>query len=284
MKGKLIHFAMMLGTAAFISACSDGHSFSVAERISTPNVQGAHSVKRISYTGYYDEVYNWSFTYSNGVMTTATSRQSIANNQEVGYTLTPQLVYRLGYGSSDVSVNVTSSAGNDKVKLTLTNFLVASAVSGNTTYHYSYADGRLAAWNVTYENSGFAGQPAKGSSASISWTTDGNIEEIRYVPSTDANHKYYTYRFEYSTARNVNGLLPEKISRAFGCESFEYLYYAGLLGRGTTNLPSSLTITYSMDEEQTETYEFFYNPTDGSDVKICQYGDPGQMVNVEYGY
>lgn len=103
------------------------------------------------------------------------------------------------------------------------------------------------------------------------------------MPSADALDIYYTYTFEYTQDDNVNGLLPETASKIMGCEGFEYIYYAGLLGRGTQNLVKSITVKHSKEEEET-VYEFFYNFDYNQNVTTCSYGKGSQTVVVTYKY
>ena len=292
MKPEKIIYVILLGCLVLFSACSGGgsdESYVEPEPVvppvitlNTPNYLGGSLVRRVKPQGAFEKAYQWLFTYSKeGQMVEAvswklTDGQTTINDADAAR-------YELTYATDGIIITSTGKAA--PVTLKIADKLLASAKSGNTTYSYSYShDGRLIAWEVTYQNTGFNAETTKGAAATITWTSDGNIAEIVYTPSMDAPTKRYTYTFTYATAYNMNGLMPECCARALGCEGSEYLYYMGLLGKSTHNLPAHLSVTFSETPETPESYTFVYSPTNGNDILRCQYGELGESVNVEYAY
>ncbi len=273
---KKIFYAPLLSVAVLMfSSCSDSDSPTLASNIYTPNSSGFSSVKSISRSGVFDDSYDWDFYYRNDNMIEAYSRLATGiSGQYEG----KEIYYKLKYGTRDVTVRTNG----DAVDLILQNALVSQAVSGNTTYSYNYSMGYLTSWNVIYKNSGFGEETTKGASSVITWN-DGNISSIVYIPSADASNKFYTYTFQYSNELNYNGLMPEVASRALGCFGLEYLYYSGMLGRGTKNLVKSVTVENSMDPDDVVTYTFNYRMNAGN-VVMCSYGTAVNPVIVTYGY
>lgn len=277
--------------AAGIMACSsDSHSSSLADKVHTPNSTGA-TVKRITYSGNFENVRQWAFTYTgtrNWVMQSATSTERSSETSGLSQSYT----YRLNYGTDNVKITTDNS--QYPITLTMNEGVIATAESGTTTYHYSYANGYLAEWNVIYRNeSAFGGTQQKGAMARLTWSMDGRLLQIVYTPDIAARQEIYTYTYEYNDdalVENINGLLPELSTEAFGCNGLEFLYYAGLLGKGTTYLPSTLRIENTIDNTSV-TYNMLYMKTTLSSGKEqisgCQYmvNDGSSMgVIATYGY
>lgn len=272
---KMFYAPLLLASFMMMASCSDGDSPTLASNIYTPNSSGFSSVKTISRSGVFDDSYDWTFYYRNDNMIEAYSRLATGiSGQYEGQ----EMYYKLKYTTRDVTVRTNGEA----VDLIMQNALVSQAVSGNTTYSFTYSMGYLTSWNVVYKNSGFGEETTKGASAVINWS-DGNISSIVYIPSADASNKFYTYTFQYSSELNYNGLMPEAVSRALGCFGSEYLYYSGMLGRGTKNLVKSVTIENSIDPNDVVTYNFNYRMNAGN-VVMCSYGTAVNPVIVTYGY
>lgn len=70
------------------------------------------------------------------------------------------------------------------------------------------------------------------SSATIEYM-NGNFSKITYMGPDGAK---ITVSFTASDLQNRNGVLPELVGKELGCLGFEHLYYAGLLGRSSSNL------------------------------------------------
>ena len=249
--------------------------------LNTPNYMGGTPVQQVRYMGAFDKVYRWAFQYQNGQLTEATSWRltdglTTVNDHDAAH-------YVFGYQPSTIEVTTSGTAA--PVVLDIKDKLLRSARSGNTTYSFTYSpDGRLLAWDVTYQNSGFNAETTKGAAGALTWDAQGDLVEIVYTPSMDAPTRRHIYALTYSDADNVNGLMPERCSRALGCEGAEYMYYMGLLGKSSRHLPSRLTITDSDTPETPFTCSFRYFPTNGTDVTRCEYGEVGNVVIVEYNY
>ncbi|MDO4994251.1 MAG: DUF4595 domain-containing protein [Bacteroidales bacterium] len=282
---------MAAGMALLMSACSGGGSdepyvepepyVPPVLKLNTPNYMGGSLVRQIRYMGAFDKVWRWAFTYQDKQLVEAVSWKltdglttvSEADAAQYSFTYEPE------------GIVVTSAGTAAPVLLNIKDKLLSSARSGNTTYSYAYSnDGRLLSWEVIYQNTGFNAETTKGAAGTLTWDSNGNIAEIVYTPSMDAPTKKYTYSFTYADAFNMNGLLPELSSLAMGCEGSEYLYYMGLMGKSTRNLPSHLTISYSETPETPQAYSFHYFPVNGKDVTRCEYGEIGHVVTVEYNY
>ncbi len=278
MKKLIRNSIVALAITALSAACSDeDNNASVANRITTPNTTGYSKLVSMERAGSFQNMYAWTFRYSGNHLVQAVSTLQHSNDMQSEGN---KANYNLSYGERNIGISTNSVP----MSVTLNEeALVSKATSGNTTYSYSYTGGYLTSWKVLYQNNGFGGSSTKGAAAELSRTVNGNITEIKYMPSADALDIYYTYTFEYTQDDNVNGLLPETASKIMGCEGFEYIYYAGLLGRGTQNLVKSITVKHSKEEEET-VYEFFYNFDYNQNVTTCSYGKGSQTVVVTYKY
>lgn len=264
--------------AVSVWGCSDDDdSSSIADKINTPNSTGSSKLVSVTRMGSFEKEYAWTFVYNKSNMTKATSmvQEGLAGNLS-GSTVT----YNISYATRSVSVNTSGLS----VSLSMNGGLVAAATSGNTTYNYSYTNGCLTSWNVTYTNTGFDNVTTKGASAKISWGIDGNIYQIVYTPSSDAPEAYYTYTLTYYDDRNSNGLLLEGLSEMLGCKGSEYLYYSGMLGYGTQNRLKHVDVVYSKDDTYSNSYDFTYSVNNGN-VTVCTYGASlDEVVIVNYTY
>lgn len=261
-----------------VCSCSDGGDDpSLSTKITTPNQSGSSRLAKVERMGAFVKEYAWALSYNKKSLTQAVStvQEGISSNlqgQSVKYTLS--------YGSKAVTVSTNGLGVTLEVN---SEGLVTAATSGNTTYQYNYQNGYLTSWNVHYKNSGFGSLTTKGAAASVEWGLDGNIYKVEYTPSTDAADVYYTYSFEYGQDLNVNGLLPEAMSEQLGCKGSEYLYYAGMMGRGTKSLVSRITVSYSKDDDYSKVYDFRYT-TSGGNVTLCSYEGEDNPVVVTYAY
>lgn len=293
MKKPVLQLLFAGSLSMLMVACSGGGSdepFTLPEqpvappaviKLNTPNYLGGSLVKQIKYSGAFKLVYQWRFSYTDGQLSDATSW--VLKNRTTTYN--DKDAARYGFTYTAQGIDVSSAGTAAPVTLNVQNGLLTSAHSGNTTYNYSFSqDGRLTSWEVVYQNTGFNAQSTKGAAGILTWDSNGNIVEIVYTPSMDAPTKRYTYTFTYSDMQNVNGLMPELSSRAMGCEGSEYLYYSGLLGKSTRTLPSHLKVVFSDTPDVSDNYSFRYHSSNGKDVTNCEYGELGEVVNIEYNY
>lgn len=272
-------------TCLFLSACSsDDNDISLDDIITTPNSSASDKVTSIERSGYFDKAFNWSFEYNGKSLkkATRTVKQGDAS-QEIGETTS----YNISYGTTEVKVKSTGMPMTLNVK---SDGLLETLKCGNATYTYYYSDNKLVAWKSDFTFNGPTVEVVKGARGEISWE-EGNIKEIRYTPSTDAEHKFYTYKLEYDqNLINSNGILPELISEAIGIDGIDFIYYSGLLGNGTTNITKSINVSHSIDKSEYETYRFNYRYANGN-VASCNYmsetldnGIPAVNVHVSYKY
>lgn len=267
---------MVLGVSLLsLAACSGDDAPVPAMRPQLP-ADGGAPVVSIKHVGSVLSSYDWDFVYSDKRLVAATGVvRDPSPDIDRSFTYTCQL----GYGPASVSVGNSNGTVTD-VRLNSAGYVERMTVNGNI-YEFRYMDGRLVGWNKTvFENSlGPAAQYR--SSADIEYL-NGNLSRIVY---TEAGNVPVTITFTPSDIVNRNGLLPETVSKELGCLSFEHLYYAGLLGRPTTNLVKTVSVDYPETAPgQDYTIEFEYNVQGGNTV-LCNYHTPdGNPASVNYGY
>ncbi|MBQ8736414.1 MAG: DUF4595 domain-containing protein [Bacteroidaceae bacterium] len=269
---------VILAVLGFASCSDDDSSPTVAPLINTPNVTGYSKLTSVERSGVFVNKCAWNFVYKGENLSSAVSTLQHSSNLE---TEGKKTNFSLTYGENYVGVKTDGS----QISLTLNeDVLVDKAMSGNTTYNYSYTGGYLTSWNVVYKNDGFAGSSTKGAMAEIGRSLTGNITSIKYTPSADAAEDYYLYSFEYDDQLNYNGLLPECLSTELGCDGFECLYYAGLFGNGTRNVMKSMEVTHSKREDYHVKYDFNYNTDGYGNIVLCSYGAIENPIVVTYKY
>ncbi len=278
MKNFISKLLAALAVIALVSCSDSDNGASIANRVTTPNMSGYSKLISVERAGSFQHTFAWNFGYSGNHLTQAVSTLQHSNDMLSEGSKTS---YSLSYGENNIGI---SSNGVQMSVVLNEDALVSRATSGNTTYNYSYTGGYLTSWKVLYQNDGFGGSSTKGATAEISRTVNGNITEIKYTPSADAADAFYTYTFEYDPNDNVNGLLPECMSKILGCEGFEYIYYAGLFGRGTKNLVKAINVTHSKHADEDTSYEFFYNFNNSGNVVTCSYGKGSNAVVTTYKY
>lgn len=255
---------LITAAAAVFSSCSDDdHTPAMRQRVQLPTT--GQPVVGIVYSGNCGQARDWTFSYTSGrprVMEAAISTAKDATN--------PAAVQRNTFRLSYHNDNITVSSGSNQYPIALkmsADGLLASATSGTTTYAYSYAAGYLASWQVTYRNeSAYGPQTQKGAAATLDWDINGTLRKIVYTADLAAPKETDTYAFTYeidgtpTSHLNTNGLLPEMISKAYGCEGMEFLYYAGMLGKGPVVLPAGVTITHTnaVGDQTATDYQYIY--------------------------
>ncbi len=259
MKSYILKSLGLLAVLTCVS-CSDDDSsdpITLDTYVSTPNTGGKSPVKGISRTGTFKDAYDWTFEYNvNGNMIAATSvRRNSPDGNDSSYD------YTITYGTDNIVVATTAEHQMEFIVSNTVNML-EKAKSGNTEYHYFYEDGRLKSWLLTYYNFGFNASTRSDARADFFWS-NGNLEKIVHTPFIIKPEETVTYTFEYNNQRNDNGILPELCTEAWGCKGFEFLHYAGLLGKPTTNLVNKITITDTKEPSNDKTYTFsdfnYYN-------------------------
>ena len=151
-------------------------------------------------------------------------------------------------------------------------------------YHFQYnSDGRMVSWTRTIFESSLGELTEYRSSATISYTPAGALQQIVYN-GTDSRRVLLT--FTQSAQQNVNGHMPPTVSKEMGIDGFEHLYYAGLLGKAPTMLPQSITYEYPdaavPTAATTTTFEYGVH---ANNVTLCNYHvASGAVASVSYGY
>jgi len=281
MKRNILKAAFFIACISLFSCSSDDSGTSISDFINTPNTQTASRVTAIKHSGYFDRVFDWTFKYSNSGLKEA---KRTVQKGDATQTTGDEISYSLAYGSKEIKIKSTDKPITVKVK---SDGLLETFECGNTKNAYYYSDGRLIGYDSKFTLSGAADNVVKGARSIIEWE-NGNIKSIEYTPSTDAENKKFTYTFEYyDDQKNANGIMPELVSAAMGCEGVEFLYYSGLLGKGTENLVKTITVTHSTDESLNNLYTFYYR-TENGNIVFSNYqsemAEGGQPVVITYKY
>lgn len=286
---KSIYYSALalIACITFTSCSSDDHEEpqpTLASVIFTPNEPTAERVASIIRNGVFDKDYDWTFTYDSNNLTKASRTEQKGDaSQSTG----EKTDYSLTYTPSNVTVSTSGKAITLNVK---SNGLLESLTCGNETCEYIYSDNKLIRWESKFTLDGKTDSQERYATGDIIWE-NGNIKTIKYVPFSEADHKFYTYEITYSeNENNDNGIFPELIAEAMGVNGVEFLYYAGMMGKATTNLVKSIKVSHSTDESKNETYNFVHRRANGN-VTYCNYTSatesnnvPEQTVVVTYRY
>ncbi len=270
-----------------LTACSDDDTdpVTIDEHITTPNSGGKSPVKSIERSGSFKDAYDWTFKYTEkGKMFAADGvRENAPDGNDASYS------YEIVYGTDKV---VVSNTAGDVLEFTVnnTNYMIATAKSKDREYRYTYADGRLAGWDLLTYDTGFNTTSRLDSKAEMVWD-NGNLKKVIYTPFTVNESETVTYELEYTTLLNENGILPEVNSEALGCKGFEFVYYAGMFGKATKNLVNKITVTDVKEPSNNATYlfaDYTFNNNDGSNnLKHFNYrleSEPTKIAIVSFGY
>ena len=217
-------------------------------------------------------LYDWEFEYIDGRLVGAKGTLYNPTSHEVEYT--SQLTY------TPDSVTITNS-GDLLMNVTLDeNNCVESLTVNKDEYRFFYAGGRLIAWEKTLKDINF-GAEALHARGAIEYK-DGDIATITYSENNDDPTYYHCTP---SSLYNINGLLPETLSKQMGCFGFEHLYYAGLLGKATKHLVHIIQIDFP-EEAKREDYqiEFSYSTNREEHTELCTYNINGEAASVNYTY
>jgi|GEM_PF-3026827 len=277
MKSLFHKFTLILPLVALTACSSDDHEPApeptLAEHIYTPNIPTASRVASIEYAGVFGRTFNWTFSYDSKSLTKATRTEKNGNaTQSIGASVD----YTLTYTPQNVIVKSSDKAVTLDVKKS---GLLESMTCGDETCTYTYSDNKLIRWESKFVLDGKTDDEERYSYGDIVWE-NGNIKTIKFVPFTEADHKFYTYELTYDESQsNDNGVMPELISKAMGIEGVEFLYYSGMLGKATTNLAKSIKITHSTDNTQNESYNFMYRRSN-SNITYCNYTSTTEINNV----
>lgn len=258
----------------FGSCSSNDHELPILKP-HTPNTEAGHRLTSVIHAGNVPNTYDWTFTYHDDRLTKAAGVYKTGTEEHYSYEST------LTYGYKSIKV---SSTGNDKSTLTLNEQEMLGHMTVNKNkYEFRYDNGYLTEWTEQVVSESFGQVTSYTSHADIVYTISGNLKEIIYTENQNYPYDYCQLTFNTTDTLNVNGLLPEAVSREMGCLGFEHLYYAGVLGRATRNLVRDVTFTYPLRPEKNKTIRFMY-ALRGNDVTLCNYTNDGQPVSTTYLY
>ncbi len=261
------------GIAAGLMACSDDSPANILQ----PQLpaMGGSAVRSITHLGSMTSCYDWTFTYSGGRLVTGSGTVRDASSDIDGsYAYTSNLTY------GNNKVNITHSKGETITAVLNTQGYIEQLKVNRNTYEFSYIDGRLSGWSRTIFENSFGQAATYRSSATLNYQ-NGNFSSIVY---SESGKTVATLTFTPSAIVNFNGLLPEGIGKELGMLGFEHLYYAGLLGRPTTNLVQSITSTSETNADMNFTLNFDY-AVSGNNVTLCNFHTPqGGVASASYEY
>lgn len=233
------------------------------------------NVKSVSHLGNVLTGYDWSFSYHDGRLISASGVLRDADESiDKSYSYNSYI----DYGPQEIWVR---NSGGEKTSVALNSLGYIERMTVNRNiYEFFYSDGRLAGWNkIVFEDS-FGQATQYKSNAKIEYL-DGDLSKITFVEGSNAPIELL---FTPSNLMNRNGLLPETVSKEMGCLGFEHLYYAGLLGRPTAHLVKSVNVHHTVAPELDYTTQFEYSEK-GGNIVLCSYHTPdNRLATVSYGY
>ena len=202
---------LALGT---FTACSNDDPAPMRPNLPASTGKAARSISRL---GSIESGYDWTFTYNDGRLTQAAGtlrKPSADTDRTFSYTST------LSYGPTSVKMSNTSG---ERVGLQLNmQGLVGQMTVNRNVYHFQYnSDGRMVSWTRTIFESSLGELTEYRSSATISYTPAGALQQIVYN-GTDNRRVLLT--FTQSAQQNVNGHMPPTVSKEMGIDGFEHLY------------------------------------------------------------
>lgn len=258
----------------------------------TPNTNG-NIVKSIEYNGNFREAYNWDFSYSNGDLISASGVYRDSSENEFPYSA--QIIYKL----NTININSTTSKPNatssDRDRISTSdvvignNGFIQSMTIGQYEYSFEYnINGYLSRWEVLKSGTGLPGtNEIRKTYANLNYNMNGSLAEIIYTDNDAAPLNKCTVTFTYDTKPNINGLLPEGAIKELGFFGFEYLYYAGALGKSPLGyLLTSSHFDYSQEDGVNSDYTIYYTYafSKNNDVKTCYFNYNSKYADVKYTY
>lgn len=262
---------LFIGIATLMASCSSDEP---TPALVQPTLPGSSDVrvKSITHRGNMNGCYDWQFAYTGTRLTSASA--TLYNPTSVNIQYGSQLIY----GENSVSIVNT---GNLAMGLTLDeNHNITYLTANKDEYRFVYNEGRLTAWDKIVKDVNF-GADVSRARADIEYV-NGDLKTIAYYENNDAPTYY---RFTPSDIPNTNGLLPELMSKPFGCFGFEHLYYAGLMGNATKRLVKSIEIDYP-EASGHQDYELHFNYSVNKDgmVELCTFTYNGEAARADYTY
>ena len=242
----------------------------------SPNTTG-HQLRSVVHAGYLPDTYDWEFTYNGTLLTGAKGTYVHETTGDYSYNVT------LGFTSSTLTI---SSSASEKSTVTVgTNKLISQMKVNDNTYNFSYNDsGYLTDWQENIVNTGFGSVTSYNSKATIFYSNDNDIKQIIYTNNDGYPNDLCTVTFTAADTLNVNGLLPEALSKQMGILGFEYLYYLGALGKPTKHLVRSVHVAYNTNPALDYDINFHYVLNNNKDITFCSYAYKEQSASATYKY
>lgn len=233
------------------------------------------------------------FNYSNGKLFSGIT------DDECKFTITENplkinILYR-DYDDEYEELNITNIKTNTNGFATSVDFedIYNSGnenVVDHGTYTFKYdSDGHIIEQVYKYDADNYKSI----STATYSWN-NGNLTQIHiYEESTEEEYKEIideTYTYTYGDAsQNPN---PGIFFESMYDYTYDFMWYAGLLGKFTKNIPTSSTYVYSRTENGINTYnsneqnniQVNYNPNGSVESITYTDTDYGYSSTVDYGY
>ena len=196
-------------STSFICSCS-GDDNPPSLELNTPNTEGDRLIS-VEHSGYLPSTYDWSFSYNGKRLVKAVG--TYKNGTETPYTYTSTLKY--GYQSLEIT-----STGNDQSTLTITNGLISHMDVNKNSYDFTYENGYLTHWKEHIVSESFGQVTSYTSHADITYNISGDLMKIDYTANDDYPYDNCILTFNTTDTLNINGLLPEVISKEMGCLGF----------------------------------------------------------------
>lgn len=267
----LLLFALVVS----LQSCSDDSPGYIIKP-SLPS-DGSSPVRQIRFNGSLMECYDWTFNYVDGRMLSA---KSTMRNPDASLDRKYSYDFSLVYGPTSVALTNQTNRVSLSATLNLQNY-IEKLQEGENRYFFSYTNGYLTSWQKEEVVTNSVGQTTIYRSSAVLTYTGDNLSKIVY---TGVDEKPLTLLFTPSTEANPNGLLPAVGTREMGCLGFEYLYYAGMLGRPSRNLVQKVEYVYSPGVGTDYSISFRYNTSSGK-TDLCTFEtSDGRIGSVNYSY
>lgn len=240
-------------------------------------VDGGNVVRSISHQGGAILAYDWNLVYADNRLVSA--RGTVRNGADA---LDKNYVYdsRLYYGSDAVEIE---NSGNEQVttELNSAGHIERMVINQRDTYEFYYRNGRISEWIRTEYSDHFGYANQYVTRAIVEYDDD----DLLMITMVGPDKVPVVCRFVPSALRNLNGLLPVGASQYLGCLGMEHLFYAGLLGKPTSHLVASISVTYPQ-EYQDQNYQMAFDyHVESNNTVLCTYKTPqGETAAVNYGY
>ena len=235
-----------------------------------PSGKGA-AVKQIKHNGEVGDCYDWTLAYADGRLASASGmlrRGALEDDMSYAYALT------FAYDAKGVTI---AHSKGESISVTLNaSGCIESMKAGLNEYTFTYTDGWLTGWSKI-ERTSSLGQVTRYYSSGTIGYEDGDLKTIVYLDTKDRVTKV---TLTPSADENINGLLPETVTREMGIEGYEALYYGGFIGKAPAHLTAS--VTKKAEDSDTPTTTNFVYTRRGENTVLCTYNEG--RTTADYAY